>query len=393
MNVIDKLEILKTGCTDIINVKELEKKLKSTRKLIVKLGCDPTSPDLHLGHSIALSKMRAFEDMGHTGVLVIGDFTAGIGDPSGRDATRPVLTAEQIKQNAETYTKQAFKILDDKKTAITFNAQWLRSFVGGASGGTSNMLNSLSKITVSRLLEREDFKNRIKQGNPITMLEILYPVFQGYDSVALKADVELGGSDQLFNLIVGRDMQKIFGQDPQVVMTVPLLTGTDGVKKMSKSYGNYIGLTETSKDMFGKIMSVSDELMWTYYELLTDSDLAKFKKLHPMEAKKNLARTIVAKFHNEEKAQKELDEFENVFSAKNLPKDIKVFELEKGIMLADIICKVGFAKSKNEARRLIGQGAVKIDGRKTLSDEGLPVKDEAVLQVGRKNFCKIKLKK
>ena len=393
MTITNTLNTLERGCVDIISKEELKHKLSSGKKLIVKLGCDPTSPDLHLGHSVALSKMRAFQDLGHTGVLVIGDFTSSIGDPSGRDNTRPVLTAQQIKENAKTYSDQALKILDTDKTMIVFNSQWLSSFVGTPSGGISNLLNSLSRITVSRLMEREDFQKRIKSGNPISMLEMLYPIFQGYDSVALKADVELGGSDQLFNLLVGRDMQKIFSQTPQVIMTTPLLVGTDGVKKMSKSYGNYIGLTDTAKDIFGKIMSISDDIMWQYYEILTTEDISALKKTHPMEAKKNLAKIITERFHSSEIADNEHKAFEKVFSNKELPENVKEELLAKEMMLSDILIKVDFANSKRSARRLITQGAVKIDGKKIVQDSTIKLSKPAVLQSGKKNFCKIEIKK
>jgi tyrosyl-tRNA synthetase len=393
MNIDESLEILKRNCSDIVSIEELKIKLAKGKKLIVKLGCDPTSPDLHLGHSVVLSKMRQFQDLGHIVVLVIGDFTGAIGDPSGRDSTRPVLTVEQIKKNAETYTAQAFKVLNPKKTKITFNGDWLKPFTNTSKDKTSDLLNSLSKITVSRLLEREDFRTRMKQGNPVTMLEVLYPVFQGYDSVALKADVELGGSDQLFNLLVGRDMQKIFGQTPQIVMTMPLLAGTDGVKKMSKSYDNYIGLTDSPKEMFGKIMSVSDDLMRQYYEILTDESIDKLKKLHPMDAKKNLAKVITAKFHSLKEAEKELTEFERVFSKRQLPGDMEIFKFEKGVKLSALISNINFAPSRNESMRLIDQGAVKLDGEKISKDLALNTDKILVLQVGRKKFCKVEMKK
>ena len=377
------INLLTRGCVDLISRAELEKKLNSGKKLRIKLGADPTSADLHLGHSVVLTKLRAFQDMGHTAVLVIGDFTAAVGDPSGRDTTRPMLSPEQIKQNAKTYTDQAFKVLDPSKTEIHFNSEWLNPFFT-----TKEILSTLSKVTLSQVLERDDFKKRMKAGNPISVLEVMYSLFQGQDSVALKADVELGGTDQIFNLLVGRQLQKNNGQEPQVVMTVPLLVGTDGVKKMSKSYGNYIGINDAPKDIFGKVMSISDELMMQYYELLTAEDLAAVKAMHPMTAKKNLARILTARFHGEEAGKKELENFEQVFSKKELPTDLPSINAA-GQTYVSIILAANFAKSKNEARRLIMQGGVKLNGEKVLEEGPVNFEGEAVLQVGKKNFIKL----
>jgi len=377
------IDLLTRGCVDLISRAELEKKLNSGKKLRIKLGADPTSADLHLGHSVVLTKLRAFQDMGHTAVLVIGDFTAAVGDPSGRDTTRPMLSPEQIKQNAKTYTDQAFKVLDPSKTEIHFNSEWLNPFFT-----TKEILGTLSKVTLSQVLERDDFKKRMKAGNPISVLEVMYSLFQGQDSVALKADVELGGTDQIFNLLVGRQLQKNNGQEPQVVMTVPLLVGTDGVKKMSKSYGNYIGINDAPKDIFGKVMSISDELMMQYYELLTAEDLAAVKAMHPMTAKKNLARILTARFHGEEAGKKELENFEQVFSKKELPTDLPSIKAE-GQTYVSVILAAGFAKSKNEARRLLMQGGVKLNGEKVLEEGPVQFDTEAVLQVGKKNFIKL----
>ena len=377
------IDLLTRGCVDLISRAELEKKLNSGKKLRIKLGADPTSADLHLGHSVVLTKLRAFQDMGHTAVLVIGDFTAAVGDPSGRDSTRPMLSQEQIRQNAKTYTDQAFKVLDPSKTEIHFNSEWLNPFFT-----TKEILGTLSKVTLSQVLERDDFKKRMKAGNPISVLEVMYSLFQGQDSVALKADVELGGTDQIFNLLVGRQLQKNNGQEPQVVMTVPLLVGTDGVKKMSKSYGNYIGINDAPKDIFGKVMSISDELMIQYYELLTSEDLAQVKAMHPMTAKKNLARILTARFHGEEAGKKELENFEQVFSKKELPKDLPSINAN-GQTYVSIILAANFAKSKNEARRLIMQGGVKLNGEKVLEEGLVNFDGEAVLQVGKKNFIKL----
>ena len=377
------IDLLTRGCVDLISRAELEKKLNSGKKLRIKLGADPTSADLHLGHSVVLTKLRAFQDMGHTAVLVIGDFTAAVGDPSGRDTTRPMLSQEQIKQNAKTYTDQAFKVLDPSKTEIHFNSEWLNPFFT-----TKEILGTLSKVTLSQVLERDDFKKRMKAGNPISVLEVMYSLFQGQDSVALKADVELGGTDQIFNLLVGRQLQKNNGQEPQVVMTVPLLVGTDGVKKMSKSYGNYIGINDTPKDIFGKVMSISDELMMQYYELLTSEDLNQIKAMHPMTAKKNLAKILTSRFHGAEAGQKELENFEQVFSKKELPTDLPMIKAE-GQTYVNIILAANFAKSKNEARRLIMQGGVKLNGEKILEEGPVNFDGEAVLQVGKKNFIKL----
>ena len=397
MNTSEKLGL---SCVDLVSPQELQKKLDSGKKLRIKLGADPTSPDLHLGHAVSLSKMRAFQDMGHTGVLVIGDFTASIGDPSGRDTTRPVLTREKIEANAETYKKQAFKILDESKTEVRFNSEWLSEFAG-AGGRTGGLLSCLSKVTVARLLEREDFQNRMREGSPISMLEMLYPVFQGYDSVALKSDVELGGKDQLFNLLVGRDLQRDAAQEPQIVMTMPLLPGTDGVRKMSKSYGNYVGIADEPGQMFGKLMSIPDALMWEYYAVLGPellgfgdkavSELEAAKKLHPMEAKKRLAALVVARLHGQEAAVSAREGFEKVFSKREYPEDMPVFSPAAGQRLSQILLAAGLAPGMNEARRLIKQFAVRIDGEKVSEDSVPQFKDGAVLQVGSRRFCKISL--
>ncbi len=384
MMIEEQISFLTRGCVDIVNVEGLQKKLESGKKLKVKLGCDPTSADLHLGHSVALSLLRRFQDLGHTAVLVIGDFTAAVGDPSGRDSTRPVLGREQILENAKTYTDQAFKVLDPQKTEIRFNSEWLDPFVSG-----KELLQTLQKVTVAQVLERDDFKKRMAAGSPISMLEVLYSLFQGQDSVALKADVELGGTDQIFNLLVGRQLQKQNGQEPQVAITVPLLVGTDGVKKMSKSYGNYVGLNDAPNDMFGKLMSVSDELMLSYYELLTSEDLATVKTLHPMEAKKQLAGLLTQRFHGKEAALAARENFEKVFSKKENPDDIPVLKPQDAAMLSAVLFQAGAAQSKNKARALIEQGAVRLNGEKLLQDTPLSFKDGDVLQVGKRSFFKL----
>lgn len=388
MNIENTINELKRGAVDLVSREELHKKLSSGKKLRVKLGVDPTSRDLHLGHSVVLSKLRQFQDLGHTAVLIIGDFTAQVGDPSGRDSTRPVLDHAAVAANAETYTQQAFKILAREKTEIRFNGEWLKPFIGGQSGNVSGFINTAKSVTVSRLLEREDFKTRLAAGTPVSLLELLYPVFQGYDSVAVKADIELGGADQLFNLLVGRDIQKVHGLEPQVVMTVPLLIGTDGAKKMSKSYGNCVALNDAPQEMFGKLMSVSDELMYDYYELLTSEDAGAVKKTHPMGAKKGLAALLVEKYWGPAAAAAALKHFEQVFSRKQLPQDIQTFRAEKPGKLSYLLVAAGLCKGTNEARRLIAQGAVRIDEQKVADDIYFEPKD-CVLQVGRRQFVKI----
>ncbi len=386
MEIDQQIALLKRGSVSLVSEEELAKKLASGRKLRVKLGVDPTSRDLHLGHSVALSKLRAFQDLGHTAVLIIGDFTAMVGDPSGRDSTRPTLTPEDVKANAETYKEQAFKILDQSKTELRFNGEWLHDFMA------NKLLDTLKRHTIQQILERKDFKARVADNSPLTMLETLYPLLQGYDSVAIKADVELGGDDQLTNLLMGRKMQKDLGMEPQIALTVPLLVGLDGVKKMSKSYGNYIALNDAPNDVFGKVMKVSDELMISYYELLTTEDLGAVKAKHPMEAKKALAELLTARFHGEAAGKAARTFFEETFSKKKLPSDgeIALVSAPSGVQLGELLVRCG-VKSKNEARRLITQGGVKIDGNKVAADA--PVKDPAsfVLQIGKHQFVRVNL--
>ncbi|HAH31376.1 MAG TPA: tyrosine--tRNA ligase [Elusimicrobia bacterium] len=388
MNNEEILKEIGRGCIDIVSREELVKKLSSGKKLRVKLGVDPTSRDLHLGHSVVLGKLRQFQDLGHTAVLIIGDFTAQVGDPSGRDSTRPVIDQKTVQQNAETYTQQAFKVLDKDKTEIRFNGEWLKPFVADSSAGISGLIGVAKNITVSRLLEREDFKTRMKAENPVSLLEILYPVFQGYDSVAVQADIELGGQDQIFNLLVGRDLQKLHSLEPQVVMTMPLLIGTDGARKMSKSYGNYVALNDLPSEMFGKLMSVSDALMLDYYKLLTALDTAEIKKLHPMEAKKRLAGLLIEKYHGPIEAAAAREQFEKVFSKKELPVDMEIFRVEAAGKLSQLMAACGVTGGTNEARRMIEQGAVRIDGEKVTEDMIFEPKD-CVLQVGRRQFRKL----
>ncbi|MBI5744047.1 MAG: tyrosine--tRNA ligase [Elusimicrobia bacterium] len=388
MNTEESLKEILRGVVDVVSREELIKKLSSGKKLRVKLGVDPTSRDLHLGHGVVLDKLRKFQDLGHTAVLIIGDFTAQVGDPSGKDSTRPVLDHDTVSANAKTYTEQAFKLLDPDKTEVRFNTEWLKPFFASPASGISDFINTAKGVTISRLLEREDFKARMKAGTPISLLEILYPLLQGYDSVAVKADVELGGQDQIFNLLVGRDLQKANGQEAQVVMTVPLLVGTDGEKKMSKSYGNYVAFNDHPNDMFGKLMSLSDALMYSYYELLTLEDLAAVKAEHPMEAKKRLAGIVTARFHGAEQAAAARGHFEQVFSRKELPSEMEVFRAEKPGKLSYLMVAAGLAKGMNEARRLITQGAVRLDGEKVADDIVFEPR-ECVLQVGRRQFRKI----
>jgi tyrosyl-tRNA synthetase len=394
----EQLKIIKKGTIDIITEEELLEKLKEERPLIIKAGFDPTAPDLHLGHTVLLQKMRTFQQLGHTVYFIIGDFTAMIGDPSGRDKTRPPLTKEEVLKNAETYKEQVFKVLDPQKTIVVFNSEWLGDMTA------EDLIRLTSRYTVARMLEREDFKKRFKENKPISIHEFIYPLLQAYDSVAIKSDVELGGSDQRFNLLIGRDIQKEYGiEKPQIAILLPLLVGTDGVKKMSKSYGNYIGITEPPEQMFGKIMSIPDELMWEYWELLTDltvEEIEKMKKdveegkLHPMDVKKELGIYIVERFHSKEEAIKALEEFERVHSKKELPTEIpevEIFSETKEIPLFELVYKVGFAPSKKEAKRLIKQGAVKIDGEK-FTDPYFTVdlSKEFVLQVGKRKFARVK---
>jgi len=392
-----QLETIKKGVLEIISEEELLKKLKEERPLIVKAGFDPTAPDLHLGHTVLLQKLRTFQQLGHTVFFIIGDFTAMIGDPSGRDQTRPPLTKEQVLENAKTYKDQVFKVLDPEKTVVVFNSEWLGKMTA------EDLIKLTAKYTVARMLEREDFKKRFKENIPISIHEFIYPLLQAYDSVAIKADVELGGSDQRFNLLIGRDIQKEYGiESPQVAILLPLLVGTDGVKKMSKSYGNYIGITEPPEEMFGKIMSISDELMWQYWELLTDLTVEEINKLkedvqkgilHPMEVKKQLGMYIVERFHSKENAIKAREHFEKVHSKKEIPEDIPVFkvsEIGTETELFEIIFNLKLAASKAEAKRLIKQGGVKVNGEKITDPMYKPdLARQLIIQVGKRKFAKI----
>ncbi|WP_022855565.1 tyrosine--tRNA ligase [Thermodesulfobacterium thermophilum] len=391
------LELIKRGTVDLIEEDELIKKLeranKEGRPLRIKAGFDPTAPDLHLGHTVLLRKMKQFQDLGHEVYFLIGDFTAMIGDPTGRSETRPPLTKEQVLENAKTYKEQVFKILDPQKTKIVFNSQWLSKMTA------EDMVRLCAKYTVARILEREDFKKRFEGGLPISIHELIYPLFQAYDSVALEADVELGGTDQLFNLLIGRDIQREYGQEPQVILTLPILEGLDGVQKMSKSLGNYVGIMEPPYEMFGKLMSIPDELMWKYYLLLTefseeeiDNMKASVEKgeLHPKEVKKRLAKYIVTQFHSEEAALKAEEEFERVFSKKELPTEVPTVVIPAGkVWVPGLLKDQGLVKSNSEARRLIAQRAIDLN-KEVLTQEELNLSTgEYVFRIGKKKFLKV----
>ena len=399
----EKIEILLRGVEEVIPKKDFISLIEKKQKLTIKAGFDPTSPDLHLGHTVLINKLKQFQDLGHKIVFLIGDFTGSIGDPSGVSETRPVLSRKDLKKNAKTYEKQIFKILDPKKTEIEFNSTWFKKM------SPEDFIKLASSMTVARMLERDDFSKRYKNNQPISVHEFLYPLVQGYDSFQLKADVELGGTDQKFNLLVGRDIQRINGMKEQIIMTLPILEGLDGVKKMSKSLNNYVGLTDNRDEMFGKLMSISDEMMWRYYDLLsfkTNKEINKLKKLSKtgsslMEAKLLLGSEIVERFHGKNNAIKALNEFKNRFSQKNNPTEIPAVDLKvKGNSL-DLIEVLShpdleerrLCKSKSEAKRLINQSAVRVDGKRT-TDENFRIKinSKTLFQVGKKRFLKITLK-
>ncbi len=384
MSQVDALSLIRRGTNEIISEEELIKKLNSGKKLRIKLGVDPTAPDLHLGHSVIINKLKVFQDLGHQIVFLIGDFTARIGDPSGRSATRPMMTEEQIMKNIKTYQDQVFKILDREKTEVVFNSKWLNAL------GIEGLLKLASKHTVAQMLVRDDFEKRFKADIPISIVEFMYPLLQAYDSVALQADVELGGNDQKFNLLLGRDMQRDAGQEPQVVITMPLLVGTDGVKKMSKSYKNYIALNDKPQDMFGKLMSISDELMMFYYELLTQENLDEIKQMHPKEAKMKLGSIIVERYWGKEAAENAKAEFNKIFANKDLPTEIEEFKCDKDkIKLSELLFVSKMVASKNEARRLIEQGGAKVDNEKVTADTEIEIKNGMILQAGKRKFKKI----
>jgi len=388
MDINKQLEIIKRGAVEIISEAELRQKLeqsaKEERPLVVKAGFDPTAPDIHLGHTVLLRKMRQFQDLGHKVVFLIGDFTAQIGDPSGRSEKRKRLSKEEVAKNAATYKKQVSKVLDLDKLHIVFNTDWFEKMSG------VDILKLSTHATVSQMLAREDFKKRLSKAEEISLLEFMYPVLQGYDSVKLEADIELGGTDQIFNLLVGRDIQKDFGQPQQVVITMPLLEGTDGVQKMSKSFANYIGINEPPKEMFGKIMSISDELMLKYYELLTDADLSAVRRMHPKEAKAKLAEEIITQYHSQKAAQEARQEFERVFGEKQVPQDIPGYKTDGTQPILGILLDSGLVKSGNEARRLLQQGAVYFNDTKVDKESFIP-QESGILKVGSRRFLKIQI--
>ncbi len=386
------LKIITENVVDCISEEELSRKLvrslKERRPLRLKIGFDPTARDIHLGHTVLLRKLRKIQELGHQVYLIIGDFTARIGDPSGRSDLRPVLSEREIKDNASTYTQQAFKILDKRRTKIFFNSSWYRKMP------TAEFISLLSRYTVARMMERDDFSQRLKNNKPLSMQEFVYPIIQGYDSVKIEADIEFGGTDQKFNLIVGRHLQESFGQPPQVVITMPLLVGLDGVNKMSKSLGNYVGITESSSSMFGKLMSISDEVMWEYFRLLTDIDVQEAKRMHPKEAKMLLAETIVSFYHSPPVAKKAKDEFEKVFSRRQIPSDIPEYFVEgEEIDIIDVLYKSGCVASRNEARRLLTQKGISCDGQPVLTQKLTIPPHGAVLKIGKRRFLKVLLRK
>jgi tyrosyl-tRNA synthetase len=392
-----QLAQIKRGANEVLVESELLRKLARGRPLRVKAGFDPTAPDLHLGHTVLLNKMRQFQELGHEVIFLIGDFTGLIGDPSGRNATRPALTPEDVKSNARTYEQQVFKILDPARTVVDFNSRWF------APMSATGIIQIAGKYNVARMLERDDFSQRYKKGESIALHEFLYPLVQGYDSVALKADVELGGTDQKFNLLVGRHLQEAFGQEPQIVLTMPLLEGLDGVNKMSKSLGNYVAIADAPELMFGKLMSISDELMWRYFELLSFKPLAEIAALksrvvdggNPRDVKIELAKEIVARFHDTAAAELALAEFVARFRAKTLPTDLVpqvLFVDPVGLKLANVLKEGGLASSTSEANRKIDEGAVRIDGER-VTDRGrivLPGTDH-IFQVGSRRFARLQL--
>ncbi|MFH1846081.1 MAG: tyrosine--tRNA ligase [Candidatus Omnitrophota bacterium] len=388
----EQLELIKRGTDEIISLPELKEKLKSHRPLIIKAGFDPSAPDIHLGHTVLLRKMKHFQDLGHNIHFLIGDFTGRIGDPSGRSKQRKQLTSEEVAENAKTYKKQIFKILDKEKTKVVFNSKWC------AKLGTEGIFDLASRYTVARMLERDDFQNRYKNNIPISVLEFLYPLLQGYDSVVMKADVELGGTDQKFNLLVGRDLERSYGLEAQVIITMPILEGLDGVDKMSKSLNNYVGINESPEDMFGKIMSISDKLMWRYYELLTNEDYKLLEKnvekgkAHPKEVKASLAESIVKEYHGVLSAKKARTGFESVFARKENPENIKDYYIAKNKTgIIDLIKEIGFATSGSEARRLVLQNAVSVDDRKIddVKTEIFLGEKGKILKVGKRKFARV----
>ncbi len=397
-DVKQALELIARGTEEIIKVEDLQRKLESGRTLRIKVGFDPTAPDLHIGHTVVINKMRQFQDLGHEVTFLIGDFTGMIGDPTGKSATRKPLTKEEIAENAETYATQVFKVLDREKTKIRFNSEWMSEL------GSEGMIRLAAKYTVARMLERDDFENRYRSGQPIGMHELLYPLAQGYDSVMLETDVEMGGTDQKFNLLVGRHLQQHYGQEPQVIITLPLLEGLDGVQKMSKSLHNYVGITDAPDDMFGKLMSISDDMMWRYFDLLSfkaNDELAALKQrvadgANPRDIKFLLCEEIVERFHDRKAAEMARETFIARFRGGAMPDDIPEKTLDsggQGIGIANALTQCGLTSSNSEAFRMIKQGGVRIDGEK-VSDRSLFLQTgfEGILQVGKLKFCKANVK-
>ena len=398
MNEIDQqIEQISRGVDEILLVEDLREKLKTRKSLRIKAGFDPTAPDLHLGHTVLINKLRQFQDLGHEVLFLIGDFTGMIGDPTGKNATRPPLTRDEVIENAKTYEQQIFKILDPERTLVMFNSSWMNDL------GADGLISLAARHTVARMLERDDFSKRYSSGKPIAIHEFLYPLVQGYDSVAMKADVELGGTDQRFNMLVGRELQKDYGQKPQVVITLPILEGLDGVNKMSKSLGNYIGINESPDEQFGKLMSISDDLMWRYFELLSFRPMKEIDGFrrdvdngsNPRDIKFLLAEEIIERFHSKEDAIKARENFISRFQKGALPEDIeeKILEVgEQGIPLANALREAGLTSSTSESRRMIKQGAVKVDGER-VSDESflLTVGTKQVVQVGKRRVARIQI--
>ena len=397
MSLEQQLEIIKRGCDELLIEAELTDRLKSGRPLRVKAGFDPTAPDLHIGHTVLINKLRQLQELGHHVVFLIGDFTGMIGDPTGKNATRPPLSRADVERNAQTYREQVFKILDPARTEVAFNSAWMNAL------GASDMIRLAATHTVARMLERDDFGKRYRNNQPIAIHEFLYPLVQGYDSVALKADLELGGTDQKFNLLMGRELQKQFGQPPQCILTMPLLEGLDGVNKMSKSLGNYVGINEPATEIFGKLMSVSDELMWRYIELLSFEPLAVVRGWkreveagrNPRDIKVTFAQEIVARFHSRAEAERALADFEARFRQGEIPADLPEVALAagaEGLPIAQVLKAAGLTASTSEALRMIDQGGVKLDGEK-VSDKALRLTAgrTVVLQVGKRKFARIAL--
>ncbi|HHZ14017.1 MAG: tyrosine--tRNA ligase [Caldicoprobacterales bacterium] len=404
ISIDEQIKIISKGADEIIDIEDLKAKLEKSQKegkpLRVKLGLDPTAPDIHLGHAVVLRKIKQLQDLGHKAIIIIGDFTGMIGDPSGRSKTRPALTKEEVLENARTYQEQIFKVIDRDKTEVRFNSEWLGAL------NFSDVIVLASKHTVARMLEREDFKKRFEEHESIGIHEFFYPLMQGYDSVAIEADIELGGTDQRFNLLMGRTIQRDYGQESQVALMMPLLEGTDGVEKMSKSLGNYIGIYEEPNEMYGKVMSIPDELMIKYYELATDihpDEISKIKagledgSYHPRDAKMRLAREITSLYHSEEAAQKAEEQFKAVFQRGGMPDEIPTFEVpqdiisQEGVDMARLIVEAGLAPSTSQARRLISQGAIRVNGEKTDELKNPTLKDQDVVQVGKRNFIRVRL--